>query len=265
MQTARIGDITLAYEDLGATEPALLCLPGWCAGRGSFRELLPALAQSRRTLSMDWRGHGDSSAAAEDFGSAELVADAIAVIEAAGVKRVVPVATAHAGWVAIELRRRLGTRIPGIVLLDWIVTDPPPPLLGALAAMTDISKSLAVRDQLFAMWTESVTHAEVRRFVREDMGSYPPAMWARAGREIAGAYAREGNPLRALAAMAPPPVLHLFAQPADPAYLAAQESFAAAHAWFSVRRLEGRSHFPSIEVPQQVRDHIESFMAANKL
>ena len=174
-----------------------------------------------------------------------------------------PVATAHAGWVAIELRRRLGARIPGIVLLDWIVTDPPPPFLGALAAMADPSNALAVRDQLFAMWTEDVTHAEVQRFIRQDMGAYPAAMWARAAREISGAYAREGNPLRALAALAtPPPVLHLYSQPADPAYLAAQESFAAAHEWFTVRRLDGRSHFPSIEVPQQVRDHIESFMAA---
>lgn len=263
MQKAHIGDIALTYEDLGAGEPALLCLPGWCASRQSFRDLLPGLAQRRRTLSMDWRGHGESSAAVDDFGADELVADALAVIESAGLERVVPVATAHAGWVAIELRRRLGTRIPAIVLVDWIVTDPPPPFLGALATMADSSKALAVRDQLFAMWTEGVAHAEVQRFVREDMGAYPPEMWARAAREIAGAYARERNPLRALSALATPPqVLHLFAQPADPAYLAAQESFAAEHAWFAVRRLEGRSHFPTIEVPDQVRDHIESFMAS---
>ena len=37
-----------------------------------------------------------------------MVADALAVIEAAGIEQVVPVAASHSGWVAIELRRRLG-------------------------------------------------------------------------------------------------------------------------------------------------------------
>ena len=44
---------------------------------------------------------------------------------ASGADRIVPVALAHAGWVAIELRRRLGKKIPAIVLVDWIVLDLP--------------------------------------------------------------------------------------------------------------------------------------------
>jgi hypothetical protein len=41
------------------------------------------------------------------------------VIEASQAQHVVPVALSHAGWVAIELRRRLGALIPKLVLLDW--------------------------------------------------------------------------------------------------------------------------------------------------
>lgn len=262
MHTARSGDLTISYEDSGAGEPALLFLPGWCSSRAIFGELASRLAPRHRVLAMDWRGHGGSGSTAADFGNLDLVADALAVIAASGARSIVPVATAHAGWVAIELRRRLGARVPKLVLVDWIVTDPPPPFLGALAAMQDAAKTLQVRDQLFAMWTAGVEHPGVLSFVHDDMVSYPAAMWSRAGREIAAAYTREGSPLRALTALVPPmPVLHLYAQPADPAYLAAQESFAEDHPWFAVHRLDARSHFPSIEVPEQMQDPIERFVA----
>jgi hypothetical protein len=54
--------------------------------------------------------------------------------------------------------------------------------------------------------------------------------------------------------------LHLYAQPADPGYLKVQEEFAAANLWFTVRRVEARSHFPTIEVPAQLVDPIERFL-----
>jgi pimeloyl-ACP methyl ester carboxylesterase len=163
--------------------------------------------------------------------------------------------------VAIELRRRLGERILKIVLVDWIVTEAPPPFLAGLQAMTDPAQAFGVRDQLFAMWTSGVDDASVHRYVRDDMGAYPAEMWARAGREIGAAYEREGSPLRALAALEPPvPVLHAYAQPDDPAYLEAQRAFAREHPWFSVHKLDARSHFPTIEAPDQVARVVEEFV-----
>jgi pimeloyl-ACP methyl ester carboxylesterase len=263
MPVAPCGDLKISYDDAGSGEPALLCMPGWCAGRGAFDVFSAKTAKHRRTLALDWRGHGGSSRPSGDFGAGDLVQDALAVINASGARSIVPVATAHAGWEAIELRRRIPERIPRIVFVDWIITEAPPPFLAGLKAMQDTKQALGVRDTLFAMWTEGVTHPEVLRFVREDMGSYPAEMWARAGREIAAAYAREGSPLKALAALNPPvPSLHLYLQPADPGFLEMQENFARTHPWFSVRRLEGRSHFPTIEVPDQVAAAVERFVTA---
>ena len=86
-------------------------------------------------------------------------------------------------------------------------------------------------------------------------------MWARAGREVVAAYARWGDALQALGRLEPPaPTLHLYAQPTDPSYLAAQQAFAAEHPWFSVRRVAARSHFPSIEVPEETAAAIERFV-----
>ncbi|HWP35554.1 MAG TPA: alpha/beta hydrolase [Thermodesulfobacteriota bacterium] len=252
----------MAYDDLGQGEPALLCLNGWCDTRRQFARLAPLLAARRRVLALDWRGHGESEQPAGEFSMDALVDDAFAVISASGAERVVPVAVSHSGWVAIELRRRLGARIPRLVLQDWLVLDPPQAFLDVLAGLQAPDRWRATREGLFGMWLAGVGDQEIARMVREAMSSYDFDAWARAAREIAAAYARHGSPLRALAALTPPvPALHLYAQPDDPAYRAAQEAFAAAHPWFRPRRLAARSHFPPLEVPDQVAASIEAFLA----
>ena len=130
-----------------------------------------------------------------------------------------------------------------------------------MEAAQDPARWQEARENVFATWLEGVTHPEVIRFVREVMGSYGFEMWARAGREITAAYAQYGTPLKALATLDPPvPTLHLYGQPRDPGYLAAQEEFAEQHPWFEVRRLEVHSHFPTIEALEKVAEAIEHFV-----
>jgi pimeloyl-ACP methyl ester carboxylesterase len=120
-----------AYDDKGDGDTTFLFVPGWCGPRTYFGPLADRLSTEHRTLAMDWRGHGDSQPAAGDFGVAELVDDAMSVIDASGARTVIPVAAAHAGGVAIDLRRRLGAeRIAGVVFLDWMVLGAPAPFLG---------------------------------------------------------------------------------------------------------------------------------------
>jgi pimeloyl-ACP methyl ester carboxylesterase len=210
-------------------------------------------------LSLDWRGHGES--ALQDFGTDALVQDALAVIAASGAQRIVPVALAHAGWVALKLRQRLGARVAGLVLLDWIVLDPPPPFLEALDGLQSTEQSEAVWKGLRASWVEGVAQAALRTYVADDMGGYGFDMRARAGREIARAYAGAGNPLRALSALEPAvQTLHLYAQPEDAAYLQAQREFAAEHPWFHVQRLHAASHFPMFETPDELTAAIDAFV-----
>lgn len=237
-------------------DPTLLLLTGWCDDRAQFDRLLAETGRHRRTVSMDWRGHGGSSPASGDFGTEDLVADAVQVIEEMGAERVVPVAGSHAGWVAMELRRRLGDRVPGLVLIDWMVLGAPPGFGDALAGLQDPVAWTDVRDQLFARWTEGVDHPDVLASVRR-MAGHGREMWARAGREIAASFEEHGAPAAALAELGCP-VLHLYAQPADPDYLEAQQALAAAQPWFDVRRLDARSHFPMLEVPEEMAVAIEA-------
>ncbi len=154
-------------------DPALLMLTGWCDDRAQFDELLVETGRCRRTVTMDWRGHGGSAPANEDFGTDDLVADALSVISQEGLGRVVPVAVSHAGWVALELRRRLGARVPAVVLVDWMVLGPPPGFTDALAALQRPDTWRDVRDQLFALWTEGVDHPAVLAVRTPDGGPRP--------------------------------------------------------------------------------------------
>lgn len=252
----------VAFDSLGHGETDLLYLPGWCANRTVFRPLLPLAARAHRALALDWRGHGDSDAPSADFGEADLVEDALAVIAAADADRVIPVALAHSGWVAIELRRRLGAdRVPGLVLLDWMPLGAPAPFFVALEGLQDPTQWQSVRAGLFEMWTTGLDIPALDAHIAE-MGHYGAAMWARAGREIATSFGAYGTPLAAIDALGGHcPTLHVYAQPADEEFFVAQQQFAAEHPWFHVARLAARSHFPMFELPEALQAAIDDFVA----
>jgi pimeloyl-ACP methyl ester carboxylesterase len=255
----------LAVTDTGVDGPALVCLPGWCGPRDVFDPLLQATGR-RRAVSVDLPGTGDSPVPATDFTSADVLAEVVALVDALGLEHVVPVTLAHAGWFAIELRRTLGPeRVPGIVLLDWMPIGAPPGFLDALGALQDEHAWSAVRSQLFAMWTSGVEVQAVHDYVAS-MGAYGYDMWSRAGREIARSFVTHGTPVAALEQLAREqgvacPTLHLYAQPGDDGYLAAQQGYAAEHSWFQVHRLGATSHMPTFEVPDEIAAHIDGFVS----
>jgi pimeloyl-ACP methyl ester carboxylesterase len=73
----------IAFDDVGDGEPALLFLPGWCANRTVFRDLLAPAARHRRAVALDWRGHGASEHPNDDYDTQDLVHDALQVIDQA--------------------------------------------------------------------------------------------------------------------------------------------------------------------------------------
>ena len=186
MPEALSDGMQISFDDHGHGELVLLFMPGWCGSRRVFDELAQRCAVRRRTLALDWRRHGRSAKPAGDFSAEDLVKDALAVIEASSAQQVVPVSLAHAGWVAIELRRRLGGRVPKLVLLEWIMLDAPALFLGALQALQDPAQWEQTRQQLFSMWLHGLDIPALTQYVREDMGSYPFEMWARGPRDQRG-------------------------------------------------------------------------------
>jgi pimeloyl-ACP methyl ester carboxylesterase len=112
------------------------------------------------------------------------------------------------------------------------------------------------------MWLGDLDLPALSTYVAS-MAANDDEMWARAAREIAAQFECHGVPLENVAEDDPPPAtLHLYAQPGDPAFLDAQQGFAADHAWFRVEKLDAVSHFPILEVPDAMAEHLSRFAAS---
>lgn len=260
MPEAQANGVRIHSDDRGSGEPALLFLTGWCSSRERWEKVADRASGRRRVLAFDWRGHGLSDPAPGDFGLDELVEDALAVVEASGVETFVPCAASHSGWVALELRRRLGERVPKLVHADWMLAVPSERYMDVIRQLDSPSWEEA-RDTLFRIWAAGVDTPDIRE-VLAVMDRHGEEMWRRSGREIAASYEREGCPLDAFARLEPhAQVLHAYGQPHDPEYLELQRLYAAEHDWFTVLKLDARTHFAMLEDAQQLADAIEAFVS----
>jgi pimeloyl-ACP methyl ester carboxylesterase len=258
---ASANGVRISYDDRGVGEPALLFMTGWCSTKARWNEVADRCSEARRVLNTEWRGHGESDPAPADFGLDEMVEDAIAVADGAGVERFIPCAASHSGFVAIELRRRFPERVSSLVHVDWYVLRPPPPYWAVLEMLTSPDDWPAARDKLFEIWKAGVDTPEIDAAI-DAMNRQGADMWMRSGREIIAGYQRVGSPTDAWAKLDPPvPVLHVYGQPQDPDFLARQQEFAAAHPWFTVRKLAAMTHFAMIEAPAEVAGAIDAFAA----
>jgi pimeloyl-ACP methyl ester carboxylesterase len=255
--------VRIEYDDRGSGEPALLFLTGWCSSRERWEKVTDIASRHRRVLAFDWRGHGGSDPAPRDFGVEEMVEDALAVIEASGAGTVVPCAASHSGWVAIELRRRLGDRVPRLFHADWMLAVPSARYMEVIRQL-DSDAWAEARDTLFGIWAAGDDTPEIRR-VLGVMERHGAEMWRRSGREIESSYACEGSPLEAFATLEPAvPVRHVYGQPQDPDYLGLQRRYAAEHDWFSVLKLDATTHFAMIEAASEVAEAVEGFVSGTR-
>lgn len=258
--------IRIYYEDIGAGEPALLLMPGWCDSRTEFHAFREECSKHRRTIIIDWRGHGKSEKPKNDFGFNELVKDALSVIEATSVNNIIPVSITNSSWVSIELLQKLGSRIPKLIFKDWLVLQPPLLYIDTLRSLQDPKQWESTREQLFQTWLSGVNNPDAIKLVREIMAAHDFEMWSRAAREIIFMYKKFGSPLQLLDSFeSHVPVLHVYSQPNESGYLESQETFAESHEWFNVIKLKTPSHFFTLEKPKESAALLEKFIRGDSL
>jgi pimeloyl-ACP methyl ester carboxylesterase len=255
--------VRIVYDELGAGEPAFLCMPGWCEPRTAFDRLAPLLVRSKRTIVIDWTGQGDSGRAEGGATAKGWLANAIAVVEETRVESVIPVAISNGGRVAIELRRVLGPRVTKLIHTDWnFILDPPASYREALVRFQDPDHWAASRDGLFTTWIARSTDAALMAHIRGEMGAFRFDDWALAMREIGAAYDTHGNPLQHLASLDPPvPAIHLYTQPRTKKYGEGQEAFARENSWFRPRLMNAVSYFPTVDGAEEVAKLILDFVS----
>lgn len=246
------GDID--YQDVGAGDITLFLMPGWCQPKTVFDEFSELAAAFFRVVTIDWRGHGQSSTDGQDFDGAALLADALTLIEHLGLKQVVPVSVAHASWIAVDLAESLTERVPAMVFLDWIMNQPAAEFFTSITEMQHENRWQSARDQLFEFWLAgSESPIMIHHFYTEMAESRYP-LWRLAGQVIADAYHQYGSPLQRLENLeTPPKSVHIYSLDRNDEYLAFQQRFAQKHDFFDVKRLDkARTHLAVLERPGDV-------------
>ena len=142
--------VSVPYVSAGPAAGApVVLLHAWGESWRSFDRLLPLLPGTVHAVAMDLRGHGDADKPATGYSLAEVAADVVAFMDAAGVASAVLLGSSSGGYVAQQVAITSPHRVAGLVLIGS-----PRSLQGRPPFANEV-------DQL----TEPVDAAWVRRFL----------------------------------------------------------------------------------------------------
>jgi pimeloyl-ACP methyl ester carboxylesterase len=117
----------IAYDDTGGTGPLVLAIPGMGDLRSEYRALRPWLqAAGYRVVTMDVRGHGETSARWSDYSARAVGRDALALIRHLDAGAAVVLGNSFAAGSALWAAHDAPALVSGAVLLGPIVRDGPP-------------------------------------------------------------------------------------------------------------------------------------------
>ncbi len=135
-QFLRVADGTLAYDDTGAGDggrPLVICVPSMGDLRAEYRFLRPQLvAAGYRVVTMDVRGHGESSVRWPDYSVAAVGADALALKRALSDQPAVLIGDSMASGAAVWAASEAPDAFAALALMDPVTRDFGPTWYGPL-------------------------------------------------------------------------------------------------------------------------------------
>jgi 3-oxoadipate enol-lactonase len=115
MAVARSGDAWVSWRSEGEGEPVLMIMGLAGSSRAWFR-LLPHVAREYRAIVFDHRGTGDSDAVTRPLRMRDLVADTLAVLDAAEIDRAHVIGVSMGGMIAQHLALDHRERVRSLIL-----------------------------------------------------------------------------------------------------------------------------------------------------
>ena len=117
MPTVSNAGIEIHYHVMGDGSAVVLLHSFLCSG-DMWREQVGPLSRGWRVINIDVRGHGRSGLVDGSFSLYDMVDDACAVLDAAGIERAVWAGLSVGGMVALRAALRVPDRVAGLILID---------------------------------------------------------------------------------------------------------------------------------------------------
>lgn len=259
-QFLKTSEGTIAYDDTGSGQ-LIICVPGMGDLRQEFRFLSPHMvAAGYRVVTMDVRGHGESSAGQADYSMVAISRDILALIDHLNAGPVIlagaSISAGSAVWVAAEHP----DKIRALLLLGPAVGDTPMP-----AYMTALLHVLFMPLWGVAFWG---------MYYNTLFPTQKPADFTTYRQKLL-ANLRESGRLKALAGMAltshkpsaeradkvkAPTFIVMGTKDPDFKDPAAEANWLAAQTHGKVMMVDGAGHYPHVEMIDKVAHPIVDFL-----
>lgn len=110
--------ISIAYEERGTGEPALVFVHGWSCDRTYWEAQMKSFSQAFKVISVDLGGHGESGGARTSWTIPAFGEDVSAVVRRVDPERIILIGHSMGGDVILEAAQRLTSRVIGLVWVD---------------------------------------------------------------------------------------------------------------------------------------------------
>lgn len=250
----------LAYSDVG-TGPLTIAVPGMGDLRSTYRFLAPKLVEAGyRIVSLDVRGHGDSSVAWDDYSVGAVAGDILELIRSLNAGPAHVIGNSMAAGAAVIAAAREPRVIRSLILVDPFVRDMMPPWLASA-----IFGPLLTGPWRAGLWRTLFKKAFPTRLpddfaaeeTRRDANLAEPGRFA-AFRRMAVASKIESE--RRIAGVAAPVLVLMGSRDSDFTDPAKEAQHVADLLHGAAVMIDGAGHYPQTEMPDAVAAQLVPFM-----
>ncbi|HEV2123818.1 MAG TPA: alpha/beta hydrolase [Chloroflexota bacterium] len=255
----------IAYEDTGGNGPLVVAVPSLGDVRQEYRFLTPHLVKAGyRAVTVDLRGHGESSVGWSEHSPEAVGADLVALVETLDAGPAVLIGTSMTGGSAAWAAAERPDLIAGIVLVNAFVRDMP-----VSAVQSLMLKALLVRPWGPTAWSwyyKSLYPTNPPTDLTEYRGALADNLRQPGRFEATTAFVRASKSAveRRLAEVQVPTLILFgtkdpdFKDPEAEAHLIAERLSQTAA---TVELIDGAGHYPQAEMPEPTAERILAFLS----